>query len=488
MSSTHPHPKLSTEISRELESIVGKANCLTDPEDILCYGYDASKYQFLPNAVLLPGDATEIAGILRLANKMKFPVVPRGAGSGVTGGTLPVSGGIVLSLQRMNRIISIDEENMLARVEAGVVTLNLQRAVAGSGLFYPPDPGSLAVSTIGGNIASCAGGPRAVKYGVTKDYVLGLEAVLPTGDVINTGVQTAKGVVGYDLTKLIVGSEGTLAVVSRAILKLIPQPESRLTILTTYKDLVQAARAVTRIVKARIVPCALEFMDRNAIRCVAEYQNVPMPESADALLLIEVDGARETVSRHAEEIKRLCLEEGALEIESAASEADSERLWNARRAVSPALFKLKPFQISEDIVVLRNQIPQMVEQLQQIGRRFKLDLVCFGHAGDGNIHVCIMVNPEDAGEMDRARKAVSEIFDRTVEMGGTISGEHGIGITKAPYVAKEIGALGLDVMHRIKKAFDPNNILNPGKIFPDEVAKYTDLIDHSQATALCAKV
>lgn len=474
MSSTRPHPRLSNEITRELESIVGRANCLTDPEDLLCYGCDASKHRYLPDAVLLPGDTTEIASILRLANKVNVPVVPRGAGSGVTGGTLPVSGGIVLSLRRMNRIISIDEENMVAKVEAGVVTLDLQRAVARRGLFYPPDPASLAVSTIGGNIASCAGGPRAVKYGVTKDYVLGLQAVLPSGDVIDTGVQTVKGVVGYDLTKLIVGSEGTLAVVSRAILKLIPQPESRLTLLTTYRDLVQAARAVTRIVKARIVPCALEFMDRNAIRCVIEYQNVPLPQSADALLLIEIDGAPETVSRHAEEIRRLCREEGAVEIESAASEADSERLWNARRAVSPALFKLKPFQISEDIVVLRNQIPLMVDRLQEIGRRFELDVVCFGHAGDGNIHVCIMVNPEDAGEMERTRKAVAEIFDRTVEMGGTISGEHGIGITKAPYIAKEIGALGLDVMHRIKEAFDPNNILNPGKIFPDEVATFID--------------
>jgi glycolate oxidase len=462
--------KISNDTVKSLEAIVGKENCLTDPEDLKCYGCDASKYEYLPDAVLLPENAGQIPDVLRLANLEKFPVVPRGAGSGLTGGTLPVYGGVVLSLKRMNRIIDIDEENLTTRVQPGVVTADLQKAVAKRGLFYPPDPSSLAFSTIGGNIASCAGGPRAVKYGVTRDYVIGLQAVLPTGEPIRTGVRTAKGVVGYDLTKLIVGSEGTLAVVTEAVLKLIPQPESRRTLLAAFEDLLAAARTVTRIIKARIIPCALEFMDANAIQCVAQYQNVQLPKSAGAMLLIEVDGAQETVVRHTGDIKRLCLEEGAVEIETAASDADSEKLWNARRAVAPSLFKIKPFQISEDIVVPRSRIPEMVGFLQAIGRRLRLDVVCFGHAGDGNIHVCIMVDPKDSDEMRRVRQAVSEIFDQTIQMGGTLSGEHGVGITKAPYIRKEIDAFGIDVMRRIKAAFDPNNVLNPGKIFPDEAS------------------
>ena len=460
---------LSTHVREGLEAAVGRRNCLTQPEDLICYGYDASRSLHLPEAVVLPETVEGVAAVLKLASRYGFPVIPRGAGSGVVGGTVPVRGGVVLAMNRMNRILAVDEENMTARVEPGVVTRKLQETVSRAGLFYPPDPASLSFSTIGGNIATGAGGPRAVKYGVTRDYVLGLEAVLPSGERIKTGVQTAKGVVGYDLTRLLVGSEGTLAVVTQAILKLIPRPEARRTLLTSFENLVQSARAITRIIQSKIVPCALEFMDRNAIRCVATYQNVVLPEAAGALLLIEIDGSVEAMDRQAEHIRKLCLEEGALAVEIAATEAESEKLWNARRAVAPALFQIKPSQISEDIVVPRNRIPAMVECLEEIGSRFRLDLVCFGHAGDGNIHVCIMVDPHDAKEKERAGRAVSEIFDRTIAYGGTISGEHGIGITKAPYLGKEIDRLGLDVMRRIKTAFDPNHILNPGKIFPDEV-------------------
>ncbi|UCE81967.1 MAG: FAD-binding protein [Deltaproteobacteria bacterium] len=458
---------LSRDTIRQLSRIVGRRHCRTDPEDLICYGYDATDLRYNPEAVVFPADVQEIVAIVRLANEIPFYLIPRGAGSGMSGGSLPVRGGVVLGLSRMNRILSIDPENMVAVVEPGVVTGHLQEELAEQGLFYPPDPASLAFCTIGGNVAECAGGARALKYGVTKDYVIGLEAVLASGELVKTGVQTAKGVVGYDLTKLLVGSEGTLAIITKVVLKLLPQPESRRMLMAVFNRLNEAVEAVTKIIGAGLLPSALEFMDQRSIQCVEDYLQIGLPRDAGALLLIEVDGVREGVVRHAEEIRTLCLGQGARQVEVAANEEEAETLWQARRAVSPALFKLNPHKVSEDIAVPRSRIPDIVAKLEEIGQRFRLIILCFGHAGDGNVHVNIMIDRNDADEVARTEQAVNEIFQATLALGGTLSGEHGIGITKIPYLGMEIDKLGLEAMRRIKKAFDPRGILNPGKIFLD---------------------
>lgn len=451
--------------ARRLQEIVGRSYCRTDPAYLTCYAYDATPLKYRPEAVVFPANAQEVAAIIRLANEIPFYVVPRGAGTGMTGGSLPVQGGVVLSLVRMNRILAIEPENLIAIVEPGVVTGRLQEAAAEAGLFYPPDPSSLATCTVGGNVAECAGGARAFKYGVTRDYVIGLEAVLATGELICTGVRTAKGVVGYDLTRLLVGSEGTLAVVTRAILKLLPQPECRRTLLAVFKELSRAAAAVTDIVKARLMPSALEFMDGLASRCMGDYLELGALDEPGAMLLIEVDGDREAVLRRGEEVRKLCLHQEAHRVEVAETEAQAERFWRARRSISPALLRINPHKINEDITVPRSRIPEAVDRIGAIGRRYQLTIVSFGHAGDGNIHVNIMINRNNADEVSRAEKAVEEIFRETLDLGGTLSGEHGVGVTKAPYLEMEIHRLGIEAMRRIKQAFDPKGILNPGKMF-----------------------
>jgi len=457
---------LSQSLIKELGRIVGKENIATAKEDLICYSYDATNQQFLPDAVVFPKNADEISLILKLANKEGFPVVPRGAGSGFSGGSLPVEGGVVVSLERMNKILKIDADNLIAIVEPGVVTGELQWAVEDLGLFYPPDPSSLKFCTIGGNVAECAGGPRAVKYGVTKDYVLGLEVVLPTGDIINTGAQTLKDVVGYDLTKLMVGSEGTLGIVTKIILKLLPLPEAAKTMLAVFSDMRDAATTVSNIISSRIIPSTLEFMDKNSISCVDDYSSMGLPTDVEALLLIEVDGAKELVENQAETIKKICLDNGAREVRIAGDKREVKQLWQVRRAISPALAKLKPNKINEDIVVPRSKIPDAIIGVKEIAKKYNLTNANFGHAGDGNIHVNIMIDKSDKDEFEKAEKAVKEIFELVLDFGGTISGEHGIGISKMPYIGMELSQPAIEVMKKIKQVLDPKGILNPGKIFP----------------------
>jgi len=456
------------ELIRQIKAIVGEKYLLTSREDLIAYSYDGTGLEFEPWAVALPGAVEEIAAIMKLANQRRLPVIPRGAGSGMTGGSLPVFSGLALALTRMNRILEIDESNMVTVVEPGVVTGDLQREVEKRGLFYPPDPSSFPFSTIGGNIAECAGGARAVKYGVTKDYVLGLEAVLPTGEILKTGVRTAKGVVGYDLTKLLVGSEGTLAVITKAVLKLLPLPEERRTLLVVFDDMEAAAASVNDIMLARIVPCCLEYMDQASILCVEEYLRQGLPKDAGAMLLVEVDGMQADVERSALKVRDLCLRNGARRVSMAKDASQADELWKARRSIPPALFRTRPHKISEDITVPRSRLPETVRKLAEIQKAYGLVLISFGHAGDGNIHVNIMLDKNDPEQAAKAKKMVKDIFNLTVEMGGTLSGEHGVGITKAPFLNLEVDELGVDVMKRIKKAFDPNGILNPGKIFVTE--------------------
>lgn len=457
---------LYKDIIKELTHIIGKENITTSKEDLICYSYDATNQKFLPDAVVFPKNADEISLILKLANKEGFHVVPRGAGSGFSGGSLPVEGGVVVSLERMNKILRIDADNLIAIVEPGVVTGELQWAVEDLGLFYPPDPSSLKFCTIGGNVAECAGGPRAVKYGGTKDYVLGLEVVLPTGEIINTGTQTLKGVVGYDLTKLMVGSEGTLGIVTKIILKLLPLPEATKTMLAVFSDMRDAAATVSRIISSRIIPSTLEFMDKNSISCVDDYASMGLPADIEALLLIEVDGAKELIEKQTETIKKICLDNMAREVRIAGDKKEVKQLWQIRRAISPSLAKLKPNKINEDIVVPRSKIPDAIIGVREIAKKYNLINANFGHAGDGNIHVNIMIDKSDKAELLRAEKAVKEIFELVLGLEGTISGEHGIGISKMPYIGMELSQPAIDVMKKIKQALDPKGILNPGKIFP----------------------
>ncbi len=459
-------------IVKQIANVVGKENVVEDRETKICYSYDATNIRYLPDLIVFPRTPQQISEILKLANQSHFAVIPRGAGTGFTGGTLPVEGGVVLVLTKMNKILQIDPENLLAIVEPGVVTYNLQQEVEKIGLFYPPDPASLKTSTLGGNVAECAGGPRAVKYGVTKDYVLGLEAVLPTGEIISTGVQTVKSVVGYDLTKLLVGSEGTLGVITKIILRLLPLPKAKRTMLAIFPTIEAAAKTVSQIISSRIIPTTLEFMDNATIRCVEDYLHMGLPVEAGALLIIEVDGAPEALNGEVEEIQKICQTNQAIETKVAKDNKEAEELWKARRAVSAAVVKLNPIKINEDVTVPRSKVAEILRRVEAISKKYNLIIVNFGHAGDGNIHVNVLIDRRKPGEEERSRAAVKEIFGATLDLGGTLSGEHGIGITKAPYLGMELGDMGMEVMKRIKKSFDPNNILNPGKIFPDGVGEH----------------
>ena len=404
---------------------------------------------------------------MRVCFEAGTPVVPRGAGTGYTGGAVPVQGGVVCSLERMNRILEIDEGNLLAIVEPNVVTGDLQDAVERVGLFYPPDPASLRQSVIGGNVAECAGGPRAFKYGVTKQYVLGLEAVLPNGDVIRTGGKVVKNVVGYDLTQLLVGSEGTLAILTKIILRLIPKPPAQTTIRATFESVARAVAAVTTLVRNRVVPATLELIDRESLAAVSNHlaNSTLAPPGTGALLLIDVDGLPEQVEAEVARVMDACNGAGATEILRAASAGEQHELWDVRRAISPALKVIAPLKKNHDIVVPKARVPELFELVEDLRRRYSLRIPCFGHVGDGNIHVNFMLDPNNADEVSRAVEAERALFEGVVALEGSISGEHGIGFSKAPYLGLELSPETITVMRAVKAAFDPKGVLNPGKIF-----------------------
>ncbi|MBM4294205.1 MAG: FAD-binding protein [Deltaproteobacteria bacterium] len=451
---------------RQLQALVGPGNLLSAQEDLWCYAFDATDHIQAPAAVVFPGCAAEISQILRLANRHGFPVTPRGAGTGRSGGAVPAPGGVVLVLTRLNRILEISPEDLVAVVEPGVITGRLQAAVEEQGLYYPPDPSSADFCTLGGNVAECAGGAVAVQYGVTRDYVLGLQVVLPTGEIIETGARTMKGVVGYDLTRLITGSEGTLGVITRIILRLTPRPPARQTLAAGFPDLEMAARAVSLILRAGLVPTALEFMDRTTLNCVREMLPFRMTQEIAALLLIAVDGHPHDVEERAGAMERFCREQGAGMAIRARTPAEAEVLWKARRVMSPALRQVKPQKISEDVAVPLSAIPRLVAALQEVSRRRGLPVASYGHAGDGNIHVNVLYDQKIPGEKEAAHQAVEDIFSLVRQMDGTLSGEHGVGLTKAPYLEMELSREAIALQQRLKRAFDPNNIMNPGKIFP----------------------
>jgi glycolate oxidase len=454
-------------ILSELRAICGDAHVRTDAETCMTYGTDALKRGHPADVVVFPSGPEEISRIAKLCHDTRTPMVPRGAGTGYTGGAVPLAGGVVIALERLNRILDIDEENLLCVAEANVVTGDIQDAVEKVGLFYPPDPASLKTSVIGGNVAECAGGPRAFKYGTTKQYVLGVEAVLPTGEIINPGGKVVKNVVGYDLTHLLVGSEGTLAIITKVILKLIPKPPVQATLRATFPDVQGAVNAVSGLLRARVIPAALELIDGECLEAVARYLDVRSlaPEGTGALLLIEVDGLSELVAGEAERVAAACREAGATSLVRAATEADRQELWRVRRELSPSLKVITPVKHNHDVVVPKGRIPQLFELVARLRDEYRLRIPCFGHVGDGNIHVNFMLTPGDEAEAERSVAAERALFEGVVALEGSISGEHGIGFAKAPYLGIELSEAEIALMKRVKLAFDPHGVLNPGKMF-----------------------
>jgi glycolate oxidase len=439
---------------------------ITEAASLVEYGHDALQIGHPADLVLRPASAAEISSIARLCDGDRVPLVVRGAGSGYTGGAVPLRGGVVLSMERLNRILTIDVENLLAVVQPNVVTGDLQDAVEQRGLFYPPDPASLRQSSLGGNVAENAGGPRAVKYGTTKRYVLALEAVLPTGEVIRTGSKAVKNVVGYDLTQLLVGSEGTLAIITEITLRLVPKPPVQSVMQATFVEIATAVDAVTALLADRVLPSTIELIDRLSLTAVAQRLKRPVaPENTGAMLIIEVDGVAAGVDEECSRVADACRRAGALTVRRAGTDAEQDAIWEARRELSFALRALAPRKINHDVVVPRGRVPQLFELVERLRRDSGLMIPCFGHAGDGNIHVNVMCDPADPDQLRRAKTAERALFEGVVALEGSISGEHGIGFSKAPYLGIELSADVIALMQRIKHAFDPHGILNPGKIW-----------------------
>jgi len=456
----------SKKFIRKFVSLLGEKNVLSSREERICYAYDGSKQKYMPDVVLRPQKTQHVVDIVRIANEHTLPVYSRGAGSGLTGGSVPVQGGIVLDFTQMNRILEIAPEDLTATVEPGVVTKTLQEEVTKYGLFYPPDPASASFSTIGGNVAECSGGITGLKYGVTRDYVLSLEVVLADGSIIHTGRKTLKSVTGYDLTRLLVGSEGTLGIFTNVTVKLIPLPEKTETLLVFYSSLQNAVKSANEIISHNILPMSLEFIDKSSIDCIRGYnKEIEMPSEVEAVLIIDIDGKEISVKEDVERAKEFVIKNHALSVSVAKNPKERNALWEIRRAISPALYHIAPRKINEDICVPRSKMLEMLNKITEINRGYPLLKVAnFGHIGDGNIHVNVMYGDGDESRLC-AKKMISEIIRTAISLGGTISGEHGIGNVKSEFLALEIPPHELQLMKSLKHLFDPKGILNPGKIF-----------------------
>lgn len=457
---------ISEQIKQEFIQIVGVQNYEDSSASKLVYSFDATPgFQAMPDAVISPRNKDEVARVVKVCHVHSIPIVPRGAGTNLSAGTTPLAGGIVLLFKHLDQIIELDEANLTVTVQPGVNTLELIQFVEERGLFYPPDPSSMKISQIGGNISENSGGLRGLKYGVTRDYVLGLEVVLANGEVIRTGGKLAKDVAGYDLTSLMVGSEGTLGIVTEAILKLIPKPETIQTALALFDSMDAAARAVSKIIAERVIPATLEFLDRPTLQVVEDYSQIGLPTDVEAVLLIEQDGVADQVQQDMEKIVRICEEAGAQSVRLAQSAVEAEQLRTARRSALSALARLKPTTILEDATVPRSEIATMVKKINEIALHYRIKICTFGHAGDGNLHPTCLTDARDKDEMERVEQALEDIFTAAIELGGTITGEHGVGAMKAPYLHLKLGEEGIAAMKAIKTGLDPKNILNPNKIF-----------------------
>ncbi len=464
--------RIDSKIRNRIEDVVGTEHLLYRPGEMEEYGRDETPGLYsLPETVARPAGAGEIAALVKLANRFRFPLLARGGGTGVTGGAVPVCGGLVLSLERMNRVLEIDGKNMMAVVEPGVVTGDFQRVVEEQGLFYPPDPASLDSCTLGGNLAEDAGGPRAVKYGVTRNYLTGVEAVLPNGEIIEYGGKMVKNATGYNLLHLLIGSEGTLGIASRMVTRLLVKPEVRVDLLVPFSSYGEAVEAVTAILRRRLDPTAIEFMDRRCLEISRQVLENPIPfEDADAHLLIEVDGDDPTrVEKQYEMIGQICLDGGARDIRVADTPRYRDQIWDTRRKLRESIKVVSPIKLSEDVVVPRMEIARLLKGIAKIEENLGVEIICYGHAGDGNVHVNFLKRDrEESPWREVLKKAVPELFALVIRLGGTISGEHGIGVSKRDYLSLALKPAAVGAMREIKQALDPANILNPAKIFPAE--------------------
>ncbi len=450
----------------QLKKIVGEKNYYDSEEEKLVYSFDGTAiFQQLPEAVVFPENEDQICQILKLANEYKFNVVPRGAGTGLSGGAVPVENCVVVVMTRWNKILEIDNNNLTALVQPGVVTAKLQKEVEKFGLFYPPDPGSMNVCTLGGNVANNAGGLRGLKYGVTKNYVLGTEMILPNGDLLKTGGKNMKDVAGYNLKDFIIGSEGTLGIITKILLKIIPLPTKVITMLAYFDKLNDSAKSVSDIISSHIVPSMMEFLDNTTINCVEDYTHIGLPRNSEAILLIEVDGRGSSVEEDSETIKNILKKNNASFVKVAANEIEALTLKTARRSAFSALARRRPTTILEDATVPRSELPIMIEKVTEAARKFDLTFGNFGHAGDGNLHPTCLTDERDKQEINKAHKAFEFIFNEAIKLGGTITGEHGTGLAKKQFLEQVAGIPGMEMMKKIKAAIDENNILNPGKIF-----------------------
>ena len=453
-------------VKEKIKKIVGANNFLDSPEDKLCYSYDGTPiFQHLPEAIIFPESKEQISEVVKLANHEKFNIVPRGSGTGLSGGSIPVENSVVIVMTRWNKILEIDTKNLTSTVQPGVVTAKLQKEVENIGLFYPPDPASMNVCTIGGNVANNAGGLHGLKYGVTKNYILGIEMILPNGELLKTGGKNMKDVAGYNLRDFIVGSEGTLGIITKVLLKLIPYPSNSVTILTYFDKLIDSANSVSEIIAAHITPSMLEFLDNTTINCIEDYTHIGLPRQSEAILLIEVDGRGNIVQEDAETVKNILKKNNASLVKVAGNAEEALKLKTARRSAFSALARRRPTTILEDVTVPRSELPIMIEKVAEAALRFDLTFGNFGHAGDGNLHPTCLTDERDYQEINRAHKAFEFIFNEAIKLGGTITGEHGTGLSKKQFLELVAGSPGLDMMKKIKSVIDENNIINPGKIF-----------------------
>ena len=456
----------ASDLISALTARLGADRVLTAREDILPYGFDGTAtLKQLPACVVFPRNTADVSDVLKLAREHRAPVVTRGSGTGLSGGSVPLPGAVVLCLVKMDRILEVDTANLTLRAEAGAITQKIYDAADAVGLFYPPDPGSMKISTIGGNVAENSGGLRGLKYGVTRDYVMGMEVVLADGSICWLGNKCVKDVAGYNLRDLFIGSEGTLGVVTQVLLKLRPKPAARQTLLATYTAMDAAAETVSAIIAAKIIPCTLEFLDQKTLRCVEDFAKVGLPRDAAAILLIETDGHPAAVVDEALKIEELCRAHGATSVRRAATDAEAAQLATARRSAFSALARLRPTTILEDVTVPRSELASMIRAVEIIAKKYDLNIATFGHFGDGNLHPTILTDERDAAEMHRVELAFTEIVEETLKRGGTITGEHGVGLAKKPFLKRQLGDASHDLLRLVKKSLDPEGLLNPGKIF-----------------------
>ncbi len=459
-------PTLPELFLRDLRAAFPESAVLTRQEDLIPYGFDGTAaLRQLPGAVVFPRDAAGVAAVLRLARTHRVPVVSRGSGTGLSGGSIPVPGCVVLCLGDMKRILELDTKNLTLLAEPGVITQQIYDTADAAGLFYPPDPGSMKISTIGGNVSENAGGLRGLKYGVTRNYVMGLEVVLADGSTVWLGNKCVKDVAGYNLRDLFIGSEGTLGVITKVLLRLLPKPAARQTFLATYASMDAAAETVSAIIAAKIIPCTLEFLDQRTLRCVEAFAKVGLPTEAEALLLIETDGHPAAVADEAERIEQICRAQSALAVRRAASADEATRLATARRSAFSALARLRPTTILEDATVPRSELAKMIRFINETAARHQVEVATFGHFGDGNLHPTFLTDERNQEEMHRVEAAMKEIFDYALSLGGTLTGEHGVGLAKKAFLPRQLGDPTLELLRAIKRTLDPDGLLNPGKIF-----------------------